>query len=159
MASLPPTEERDSNQSIASVLTDVSDRAMALVREEVELAKAELAQRAAKLAKGAVVGVAAGVFLLTALVFALVGLALLLYFELPVNVYAYFWGFFAMAAILVLLGVIAGVLAAKVVKAGSPPVPKMAIEEARKIRDTVSAGPGQGQRVGAPPGRQAKEEA
>jgi hypothetical protein len=45
-----------------------------------------------------------------------------------------------MAAILVVLGVIAGLIAARAVKKGSPPVPSMAIEEARKIRETVSAG-------------------
>ncbi len=45
-----------------------------------------------------------------------------------------------MAVILVVLGVIAGLIAAKVVKKGSPPVPSMAIEEAQKIRETVSAG-------------------
>ncbi|HEV7162552.1 MAG TPA: hypothetical protein VGN25_04785, partial [Solirubrobacteraceae bacterium] len=65
----------------------------------------------------------------------------------------YFWGFFAMAVILVLLGVLAGLVAARVVKRGSPPVPSMAIEEARKIRDAVSATPGaeSAARATAPP--------
>jgi hypothetical protein len=72
----------------------------------------------------------------------LMGCAWLLYYELPIgNESTYFWGFFAMAVILVVLGVIAGVLAAKVVKSGAPPTPDMAIEEARKIRETVSAAP------------------
>jgi hypothetical protein len=90
--------------------------------------------------RGAAVGVAAGVFVLTALVFALVGCAWLLTFYLPGATFAYFWGFFAMAVILLALGAVAGLIAAKAVKRGSPPVPNMAIEEARKIRDTVSAG-------------------
>src|ERR1019366_4034576 len=60
---------------------------------------------------------------------------------LPGNQFTYFWGFFAMAAILVVLGVLAGVIAAKVVKRSSPPVPSMAIDEARKIREAVSPGP------------------
>ena len=76
-----------------------------------------------------------------ALVFALVGCAWLLYYYLPGNDFTYFWGFFAMAVILLLLGALAGLLAAKAVKKGSPPVPNMAIEEARKIRETVSSGP------------------
>jgi uncharacterized membrane protein YqjE len=126
-------------QNIATAITEVSERATLLVREEIELAKAEVTEKATKLVKGAVVGVAAGVFFMTALVFALVGCAWLLYFYLPVGDFAYFWGFFAMAAILVVLGVIAGLIAAKVVKKGSPPVPNMAIEEARKIREAVSA--------------------
>ena len=37
-------------------------------------------------------------------------------------------------------GLIAGLIAVKVVKKSSPPVPSMAIEEAQKIRETVSAG-------------------
>ena len=55
------------------------------MREEIELAKAEVTEKATKLAKGAVVGVAAGVFLVTALFFVLVGCAWLLYYYLPVG--------------------------------------------------------------------------
>ena len=61
-------------QNIATAIAEVSERATLLVREEIELAKAEMTEKATKLVKGAVVGVAAGVFFLTALVFALVGL-------------------------------------------------------------------------------------
>ena len=85
--------------------------------------------------------VAAGIFLVTALFFVLIGCAWLLYYYLPIgNQFTYFYGFFAMAIILVVLGIIAGLVAAKVVKKSSPPVPSMAIEEAQKIRETVSAG-------------------
>ena len=137
----PPGERRSETQNIATAITEVSERATLLVREEIELAKTEVAEKATKLVKGAVVGVAAGVFLITALFFVLIGCAWLLYYELPIgNQLTYFWGFFAMALILVVLGVIAGLIAAKVVKKGSPPVPSMAIEEAQKIRETVSAG-------------------
>lgn len=128
-------------QNIATAITEVSERATVLVREEIELAKAEVTEKAAKLMRGAVVGVVAGVFLITALLFALVGCAWLLYFYLPVGDFAYFWGFFAMAVILVLLGLIAALIAAKAVKKSSPPVPKLAIEEARKIREAVGSEP------------------
>jgi hypothetical protein len=139
VSELPPEQPSENAQNIAKTLADVSERATQLVREEIELAKAEVSEKAIKLAKGAVVGVAAGIFFATALIFALVGFAWLLYYYLPGNQFTYFWGFFAMAVILVLLGVLAGVIAAKVVKRGSPPVPNMAIEEARKIKDAVSA--------------------
>jgi uncharacterized membrane protein YqjE len=132
-------------QNIATAITDVSERFTVLIREEIELAKAEVSEKATKLAKGAVVAAAAGVFLVTALFFVLIGLALLLYYVLPVNAFAYFWGFFAMALILVVLGAIAGLIAARAVKRGSPPTPNMAIEEARKIRQSVSVPPGSGQ--------------
>jgi hypothetical protein len=128
-------------QNIAAAIADVSERASMLVREEIELAKAEVTEKATKLVKGAIVGVAAGVFFLTALVFALVGCAWLLYYFLPGGDFTYFWGFFAMAVILVVLGVIAGLIAAKAVKRGAPPVPTMAIEEAQKIKQAVSAPP------------------
>jgi uncharacterized membrane protein YqjE len=137
----PPAEEQaQSAQNIAGALGEVSERASLLIREEIELAKAEISEKAGKLMRGAAVGAAAGVFLLTAVVFALVGCAWLLYFYLPGDTYAYFWGFFAMAVVLLVLGAIAGLIAARAVKKGSPPVPNMAIEEARRIRETVSAG-------------------
>jgi uncharacterized membrane protein YccC len=142
--SVPPAGpgERPSEgaQNIAQAISEVSERASQLVREEIELAKVEVTDKATKLVKGAAVGIAAGVFFLMALIFVLVGFAWLLYYELPVAQLAYFWGFFAMAAILVALGVVAGLVAAKVVKRGSPPMPSMAIEEARKIKDSVTPG-------------------
>jgi hypothetical protein len=139
----PPGDQRDSPKNIAAAITEVSERATLLVREEIELAKTEVTEKATKLVKGAIVGIAAGVFIVTALFFVLIGCAWLLYYELPIgNAFTYFWGFFAMALILVVLGIIAGLIAAKVVKKGSPPVPSMAIEEAQKIRETVSAGAG-----------------
>ncbi len=127
--------------NIATALTDVSERVAVLVREEVELAKAEVAEKASRLARGAVVGVVAGVFFLTALFFVLIGCAWLLYYYLPVGSdFTYFWGFFAMALILVVLGALAGLLAARALKKGAPPVPTQAIEEARLIRETLSTG-------------------
>jgi uncharacterized membrane protein YqjE len=135
-------------QNIAAAIAEVSERATLLVREEIELAKAEVAEKTTKLVKGAVVAVAAGVFFLTALIFVLVGCAWLLYYYLPGGDFTYFWGFFAMAAILVVLGILAGLIAARAVKRSSPPVPSMAIEEARKIREAVSASPDAG--AGAP---------
>jgi uncharacterized membrane protein YqjE len=137
----PPSGEpgKEAPHNIAAAITEVSERATLLVREEIELAKAEVTEKATKLIKGAVVGIAAGVFVLMAVIFALVGFAWLLYYYLPGNDFTYFWGFFAMAVILLLLGALAGVLAAKAVKKGSPPVPSMAIDEAKKIRETVSS--------------------
>ncbi len=144
MSSTPPGRRGgEQPHNVAAAIAEVSERATLLVREEIELAKAEVSEKATKLIKGAVVGVAAGIFFMTALVFALVGCAWLLYYFLPVGDFAFFWGFFAMAVILVLLGVLAGFVAARAVKKGSPPVPSMAFEEARKIRETVSA-PGAG---------------
>jgi hypothetical protein len=133
-------------QGIAAAITEVSERASVLIREEIELAKTEIAEKTTRLAKGAVVAIVAGVFFLTALFFVLVGCAWLLYYELPIgSEFTYFWGFFAMAVILVILGALAGFAAARALRSGAPPTPEMAIEEARKIRATVSG-------AGAAPG-------
>jgi hypothetical protein len=137
--SSPGAGGEDTHRGIAAAITEVSERASSLVREEIELAKAEVTQKATRLAKGAVIGIVAGVFLLTALFFFLIGCAWLLYYYLPGSDFAYFWGFFAMAVILVLLGILAGLIAARAVKRGAPPTPDMAIEEAKLIRETVSA--------------------
>jgi len=133
----PGEQQKDTPSNIATAIAEVSEHASVLVREEIELAKAEINEKATKLAKGAFVGVVAGIFFAVALLFVLIGFAWLLYYILPGNDYTYFWGFFAMALILVILGVIAGAIAARVVKRSSPPVPEMAIEEARKIRSDL----------------------
>jgi uncharacterized membrane protein YgcG len=139
VSSKAPGEDRR-QQGIAAAITEVTERASVLIREEIELAKTEITEKTTRLAKGAIVAVVAGVFFLTALFFVLIGCAWLLYYVLPIgSAFTFFWGFFAMALILVVLGVIAGLLAARAVKSGSPPVPAMAIEEARKIRETVSS--------------------
>jgi Putative Actinobacterial Holin-X, holin superfamily III len=139
-APYPPPGQDGRQQGIAAAITEVTERASLLIREEIELAKTEITEKTTRLAKGAIVAIVAGVFFFYALFFVLIGCAWLLYFELPIgNQFTYFWGFFAMALILVVLGVIAGLLAYRAVKAGAPPTPDMAIEEARKIRETVSA--------------------
>ncbi len=130
------------NQNIATAITDVSERALLLVHEEIELAKAEVSEKVGKLLKGTIVAAAAGVFVIAAIQFVLVGLALLVWWALPfIGETEYFWGFFIVAAALLLLAALAGVIAAKAVKSGAPPVPSMALEEARKIRGSVGAMP------------------
>jgi H+/Cl- antiporter ClcA len=124
--------------SLVAAITEVSDKAQLLVREEIELAKAEVSEKLTKLAKGAAVGAAAGIFVLAGLVMLLNGTAWLAWYLLPVgNSLNYFWGFFLVAGVLFLLGGIAGYLAARWIKKGSSPTPAMAIEEARLIRETV----------------------
>jgi hypothetical protein len=44
-----------------------------------------------------------------------------------------------MAGILLVLGGLAGWLAARALRGGAPPAPTMAIDEARKIREAVGA--------------------
>jgi hypothetical protein len=126
-------------QNIATAITEVSERLSLLVREEIELAKTEVTEKVTKLIKGAVVGIAAGIFVVTALIFALHGLSWFAWDMLPVSGGKVWLGYFIVAAGLLLLGALAGWIAARAVRSGSPPTPAMAIDEARKIKDTVSS--------------------
>jgi uncharacterized membrane protein YqjE len=121
---------------LAQTVTEISERVSLLVHEEIELAKAEVMDKVTKLLKAIVVGVAAGIFVITGLLFLLHGLAWLAWFALPVGNQAFFWGFFFVAGLLFVLGGMAGYLAARFLKAGQPPVPEMAIDEAQKIKKT-----------------------
>jgi uncharacterized membrane protein YqjE len=121
---------------LAQTVQEISERVSTLVHEEIELAKAEVTEKVTKLLKGIVVGVAAGIFVVTGMLFLLHGLAWLAWFALPVGNQAFFWGFFFVAGLLFVLGGMAGYLAARFLKAGRPPVPEMAIDEAQKIKRT-----------------------
>ena len=125
--------------SVAQAIQEVSERAQILVREEIELAKAEVTEKVSHLVKGAAVGAAAGIFAIAGLLFLLHGFAWLAYYALPVPDGTFFWGFFLVAGILFLLGAIGGFVAAKAFKRGAPPKPDMAIDEAKRIRETVTS--------------------
>jgi uncharacterized membrane protein YqjE len=123
-------------QSIAAAVQEISDRSTRIIREEIELAKAEVQEKVNRLIRGAVIATAAGIFIGTALLFVLHGAAWLAWFEL-FGPGEFFWGFFVVAGILFVLGGLAGWLAAKLFRSGSPPTPDMAIDEAKRIRETV----------------------
>jgi uncharacterized membrane protein YqjE len=125
-------------QNIAQAIQEVSERASLLVREEIELAKAEMTEKVTKLIKGAIVGIAAGIFVVFALIYLLHGFAWLTWYELFPD-QQYFWGFFIVAAVLLLLGALAGYIAARAMKSGAPPTPAMAIDEAKRIKETVQS--------------------
>ena len=129
----------DGNQTaIAQAVQEVTEKASVLVREEIELAKAEVTAKVSKLAKGAGIGAAAGIFVLGAVILVLHGVAWLLWYLIfPSN--QFFWGFFMEAGILLLLAAVAGLVAARLFKSSSPPVPELAIEEAQRIRATVTS--------------------
>jgi uncharacterized membrane protein YqjE len=127
-------------QSIAQAITEVSERATALVREEIELAKAEVTQKLTKLVKGAVVGIAAGLFLALGLIYLLDAAAWGIWRAFGGS--DYWIGFLIVAVALFGLGGLAGALAYRAVRGGAPPTPDMAIDEAKKIRETVTASEG-----------------
>ena len=130
------TEQEEIPENIAAAITEISERATLLIRDELDLARAEISAKIGKLVRGTVIGLAAGMFVVVAVFFVLIGLAWLAWYELfPAG--EYFWGFFVVAGALLVFALLAGVLAAKLVRRGAPPSPSMAIDEARKIREAV----------------------
>jgi len=119
------TDTRD--RSTAELLRELSDQTTALVRKEVELAKAEMSERAKRVGIGA--GMLGGAGLLA--LFALGALTACLILALDIVVDAW------LAALIVALlyGAVAGVLALvgrKGVREGAPPVPQDAIASAKE---------------------------
>jgi hypothetical protein len=123
-------------KSVVEHLANVTERTQHIVRDEIELAKAEVSEKVASIGRGAAVGAAAGVFIALGGLFFLQGLAWLFAYVLFDN-NQIFWGFFMTAALLFLAAAIGGLLAYRFVKKGAPPVPSMAIDEAKLIRESV----------------------
>jgi len=135
----------DDQSTLSQALHEITERATLIVREEIELARVEVETKVKSLVRGAAIAAAAGFFALMGLIILLHGISWFFYlnvFDDP------FWGFLIVAGLLFILGALAGWLAAKAFKAGAPPTPDMAIDEAKLIRETVEASAGFGD--GAP---------
>lgn len=123
-----PTRATSANGSVGlgAAVKEVSERASALVRLELELASLELKNKVAALGIGIGLAVGAAVFGLFALGFLLAtaaaGLATFLDTWLALLI---------VALLLVVLTAVLGLLAQRSIKKGTPPVPKQAIEEAK----------------------------
>jgi uncharacterized membrane protein YqjE len=131
--------DHDTSQ-LGKAVQDVTEKAQLLIREEIALAKAELTEKVTKLVKGAVIGIAAGIFAVFGLVYLLHAASWGIWKVLTADGSDNFWiGFLIVAVLLFVLGAIAGFVAMKLVKGGTPPTPEMAIEEAQLIRQTISS--------------------
>jgi hypothetical protein len=131
---MTPPVSNGSDKQLGEIVSEVSEKASLLVREEIELAKAEVTAKAKTMARGAGVGVAAGVFLVFAVVTFLHTLAWFINDLLDFN--SVWPGFAITTGILILFAAIAGLLAKKWLSAG-PPTPDMAIEEAKITREQL----------------------
>ena len=140
MSAPSPQQSREPGE-LGKAIQDVTEYSQKLIREEIELAKAEVSLKVTKLAKGAAVGAAAGVFVLAGLIYGLHAVSWFIWKLVRGDSGDdFFWGFLIVAVFLFLLAGIAGFLAYKFVKAGSSPAPKMAIEEAQKVKATLTEG-------------------
>lgn len=135
---------QDAERSLVQVVTDVADKATLLIREEIELAKAETSAKLSKLGRGLAIFAAVAVFLGLATIFAFHTVAWALN-QLVFN--SFYLGYLVTTGLLVALSALGGLVAWRLVRAGSPPTPEMAIDEARITREALSqsvAGHGDG---------------
>ena len=132
-----PASNQQNAQNFAAAVGEVSERVTVLVREEIELAKAEVSTKVKSIGIGAAAVGAGAVFGVFAIIFALETLAWGLD-AILVNGAGNLWVGFGIVC-LVLLALTGGAVmfALRKFKVGAP-APTMAIEEAKRIRETVS---------------------
>jgi uncharacterized membrane protein YgcG len=126
------------NENFATAVTEVSERMSTLVREEIELAKAEVGQKVQSIARGTVAVLLGAVFGVFALIFLLETAAWGLNAILIPGAGDLWTGFAIVFGVLALLTVIVFLFAWRKLRVG-PPTPKMAIDEAKLIRETVAS--------------------
>jgi hypothetical protein len=123
--------------SIASAITQVSDNLGRLVHDEIELAKAEVTQKGKSLLRGVGAVAAGAVFGFFALITGLITIGWALDAIFVSGVGDIWVGFAILTGGLIVLALLSGLLAWRGLKVGAP-TPTMAIDEARRIRETVS---------------------
>jgi membrane protein YdbS with pleckstrin-like domain len=125
--------ETNHTETFATAVTEVTERMTVLVREEIELAKVEMTTKVSSIARGAAAVAAGAVFGVFALVFGLLSAAW------GINAaFSGLWeGFVIVFGILMFLTIAAFLFAWRKLKVGAP-TPKMAIDEAKLIRETVT---------------------
>jgi hypothetical protein len=132
-----PAEPPQQSESFAAAITEVSEKMSVLVREEVELAKSEVVTKVSSIARGAVAVALGAVFGVFALVFVLLSIA----WGINAATGSLWLGFVIVMVLLLALTAGAFLFAWRKLKVGAP-TPKMAIDEAKKIRATVKPGSG-----------------
>ena len=131
----PPPQEDPTDKSLGDLVSDVSIQTSSLIREEIELAKAEVREKVNELIKGSVVGIAAGTFAFLALILFMHGVA----WTINDLIFDNFWaGFFIEAFLFLVIAGIAGLIAKNAFQKGAPPTPDLAIEEAKRTRAVLT---------------------
>ena len=119
--------------NFAAAVTEVSERMSVLVREEIELARAEVSTKVNSILTGAVAIAAGAVFGVFAIVFGLGAAA----WGINSLLNSIWLGFLIVFGVLLFLTAAAFIFARRKLKVGAP-APTMAIDEAKKIRETVT---------------------
>ncbi|WP_249021713.1 phage holin family protein [Conexibacter sp. S30A1] len=127
----------EQQDSIAGAITQVSDSLGKLVHDEIELAKAEVGEKISSIARGTAAVAAGAVFGVFAVILALLTIAWALDAILVSGVGDVWIGFLIVTGVLVVLALLSFLFAWRKLRVGAP-TPTMAIDEAKKIRETVS---------------------
>jgi Putative Actinobacterial Holin-X, holin superfamily III len=128
------TRPESADKPLGEIVSDVTEKAQLLVREEIALAKAEVALKVSRIAKGGVAFALAGFFALMMLIFLLHTLSWGFASWLGVRIWV---GFGITTGLLLLLAGLAALFGIRMIKKGTPPVPELAIEEAQKTRKAL----------------------
>jgi cobalamin biosynthesis protein CobD/CbiB len=132
---LPPRQSAE--KKLGEIVGEVSQKASLLVREEIELAKAEVTDKVGKLGKGGGIAAAAGVFLIFAITMFFHFLA---WFLDDLFNWSSIWpGFGIVALLLFVLAAVAGLIAKRLFEKGKTLTPDLAIEEAKRTRADLEA--------------------
>ena len=126
-----PRPPGSADKSVGEIVGDISAKTQLLIKEEIELAKTEIAVKAKKLGTGVGMATVALLTLFYFSIFLFVGIALLIndLFNLREEV-----GFFAVAVFFLVVTIALVLVGVRLIKRGSPPTPDMAIEEAKATR-------------------------
>ena len=129
-----PTPPTSADKKLGEIVNDVTSKASLLVKEEIELAKVEITTKVKKLGIGAGLIAVAGIFMVFFLIFFLHMLAIGFadWFDLRPWV-----GYGIVCVLLLVFAGILALIAMRLFKKGSPPVPQMAIDEAKKTRAAI----------------------
>ncbi len=130
-----PAEPGERTDSLAAAVSEVSDKLGVLVREEIELAKVEMSAKVTSIARGAAAGAVGAVFAVFALIFVLLTIA----WGINSATTSVWYGFAVVMVLLIVLTVAAFLFAWRKLRVGAP-APTMAIDEAKKISETVKSG-------------------
>ncbi|MEA2348947.1 MAG: hypothetical protein QOG62_2734 [Thermoleophilaceae bacterium] len=122
------------DKTLGTLVTEVTEKTTLLIHEEIELAKAEVTSKLTKLGIGAGVAGAAGIFLVFSLIYGLISIALAINSTFGTSDW---FGFAVVWLGLVILAAIAGLVAYRLFKKASPPVPTMAMDEAKATREAI----------------------
>jgi hypothetical protein len=130
-----PTHAAETEQAgVSAAAKQVAEHASALAKLELELAGLELKQKAGAVGTGAGLGVGAAVvaFYAVGFLFATIAAALAIVLDTWLALLLVTLGLFAIAAVLAFVAV-------RMIKRGTPPVPELAIHEAKLTSEALKS--------------------